>query len=154
MVEGYGLGSLPYTLTNLVDCSIFLGDLWMTLWYTWKTAETSLYTFCILGRFRILIRIIENFIPGCNVDSLLLWNFRVMQRFLKVLLNSFAFFRKFLFEKILDIFPPGFSKGNQDRNILQRISGSLILMRIFENRNSYRVFLQEIPRGFLHGAYQ
>ena len=54
------IGILPqYILTNLVDCSIFLGDPWVTLWYTWETAETSLYTFRILGRLRILIRILE-----------------------------------------------------------------------------------------------
>ena len=29
------IGILPqYTVTNLVDCSIFLGDPWVTLWYT------------------------------------------------------------------------------------------------------------------------
>ena len=49
------IGILPqYTPTNLVDCSIFLGDPWVTLWYTWETAKTSLYTFRILGRLRIL----------------------------------------------------------------------------------------------------
>ena len=59
------IGILPqYTLNNLVDCSIFLGDSWVTLWYTWETAETSLYTFRILGRLRILIRILKNFISG------------------------------------------------------------------------------------------
>ena len=59
------MGILPqYTLNNLVDCSIFLGDPWVTLWYTWETAEISLYTFRILGRLRILIRILKNLISG------------------------------------------------------------------------------------------
>ena len=55
---------LQYTLTNLVDCSIFLGDPWVTLWYTRDTPYTHSYTFCILGRLRILIRILKNFISG------------------------------------------------------------------------------------------
>ena len=55
---------LQYTLTNLVDCSIFLGNPWVTLWYTWETPYTHSYTFCILGRLRILIRILKNFISG------------------------------------------------------------------------------------------
>ena len=65
------IGILPrYTLNNLVDCSIFLGDPWVTLWYTCETAETTLYTFRILGRLRILIRILKNFISGITTRIL------------------------------------------------------------------------------------
>ena len=82
------------------------------------------------------------------------WNYRVIQRFQKILLNSLIFFWSYLFKKILDIFLPGFLKGNRDRNISQKIPDGCIFIWVFENRNSYRKIRQEIPRGFLHGTYQ
>ena len=57
------IGILPqYTLNNLVDCSIFLGDPWVTLWYTWETPYTHSYTEKFhLGNYRIVwkLRIYE-----------------------------------------------------------------------------------------------
>ena len=78
----------------------------MTLWYTWETAETSLYTFRILGRLRILIRILKNFISGSllifahHFTSLL---YRSIEKNASPLKKSFAIEKLLILNKIFAI---------------------------------------------------